>query len=482
LNDLADGRYKQGSFDEALRLYSEALKQAHQAANALMEAAVLYGQADIYNDLGGAMQAAQLYGDALSIAAKIENHRLLQYGCLRTCSLYRRRGNITVANEWLKRALAIEGEGARSARTSIELAVLESRASPRNAAANLRALLDAPTNTLSLEEKALGGLFLGYCQYKSGAIGDAKVSIVSSLEAASIGGGEQGLAAELAADPEMIVVVTAVAAGDPVLEIVLGRVEAISAHRRQADASSPSVADVHSLVVSSFGAGRIAVGSQLVRELKPQARELLYYLVDNKAVGKEVLAETFWPQHPPGRRSANIHSAIHSIRKVLGRQGVLLEDGVYLVNPDLLVQYDVEQFERAADVAQRLSVGDPRRMFAVNEAVNSYRGPFLSEFESRWAVDRRRSLEQRYLDLVAELATEALIRDQPRRALDHLRKALAIDPFRDDLHIHYLEALGRLGSLAEISSHYSQYAKLLRDELSAEPSDDLRKLYHRLIG
>jgi DNA-binding SARP family transcriptional activator len=90
-------------------------------------------------------------------------------------------------------------------------------------------------------------------------------------------------------------------------------------------------------------------------------------------------------------------------------------------------------------------------------------------------------LELRYLDMMAQLSSEALVRDQPEKAVDVLRRALSIDPMRDDFNYGMLDALGRLGRVSEVVTHYEQYTSLLRQELGIEPPEPTRKLYSRII-
>ncbi|MCJ7569019.1 MAG: bacterial transcriptional activator domain-containing protein, partial [Anaerolineales bacterium] len=99
-----------------------------------------------------------------------------------------------------------------------------------------------------------------------------------------------------------------------------------------------------------------------------------------------------------------------------------------------------------------------------------------------WVLERRRTLELRYLDLLAQHAQEAMMRDQPARALQTLRQALEIDPYRDDTNMHFLEALGRLGRRSEVVEHYQRYVRLLSNELGLDPPDAVRELYTRLIS
>jgi DNA-binding SARP family transcriptional activator len=155
---------------------------------------------------------------------------------------------------------------------------------------------------------------------------------------------------------------------------------------------------------------------------------------------------------------------------------------VYLLDPECSLTYDVDRFERSAAIAEGLPPGDPRKLFALTEAINSYPGPFLPDFDSDWVLERRSALEMRFLDLATEYANEALLRDQPTRAINALRQALKIDPFRDDLNLGILEALGRLGRRGEIVTHYQRYVRLLADELGLDPPEEIREAYARVIG
>jgi two-component SAPR family response regulator len=125
--------------------------------------------------------------------------------------------------------------------------------------------------------------------------------------------------------------------------------------------------------------------------------------------------------------------------------------------------------------------GDPRRLFALTEAINAYRGPFLPSFTSNWIIDRRRLLERKILGILILHAEEALVRGLPRQAIESLRRAVELEPLRDDLNFRYLEVLGRLERRNEVVGHYRRYVRLLADELGLDPPDALRNLYERLI-
>jgi ATP/maltotriose-dependent transcriptional regulator MalT/two-component SAPR family response regulator len=482
LNNLADSRHKEGKFEEALTLYALAAKEARQAASPLHEAQILFGQADLFSDLGMALQAAELYGEGLSVANRIRNAPLLQYGCLRTSVLYRRRGTLAIANDWMRRSIEVSAGGLRDPKSTIQLAALELQAAPEKAVYSLRSLLASSKSPLTGEEGALVFLFLAKTTMGRGGDSEFRDWVTKALTTAGLKGAEQVIASELGADLDLLERVKAIAAGNPTFVVILGRLEAMRTFRALHSEGAPEPHEEPRLVISGFGPGEINLDGKPIVGLKPQAKEVLFYLMERRAVGREELAERFWPAHPPGRRAANIHTVIHSIRRAIGRGVITFSDGVYLVDRETPLYYDVEQFDRTSDVAERLAHGDPRRLFALMEAINRYRGPFLLDTDTEWVAERRRSLELRYLDLVSDLSEEALLRDQPERSLNVLRSALSIDPLRDDFNYRLLESLGRLGRISEVISHYQRYTRDLRQELGIDPPAPIRELYGRLIS
>ena len=231
-----------------------------------------------------------------------------------------------------------------------------------------------------------------------------------------------------------------------------------------------------------MGQNDLALAGKSLSELKPLAREVLYFLVDQRRIERDVLLEQFWPEHMPGRQAANLHMAIYGLRRELGKEAIVLDGSAYQLSPSIKLDYDADAFEHAAGLARRLAPGDPRRLFALTEAVNTYGGAYLPGLSSSWVQERRRVLEARYLDLLADAAGEAMVSAQPDAAVRFLRSALDVDPFRDDIHLRYLEALGELGRQSEIVSHYRGYVRLLADELGLDPPEPIRALYQRLIS
>jgi LuxR family maltose regulon positive regulatory protein len=481
-NNLAVDAHLQGRFEEALRLFNEGIRFSRQAGSITWEGRILLGQADLFNDLGLPLQAAELYGHGLRIATQLNNRELIRYGCVQTSVMHRRRGTGDLPHQWLKRAVALGGGEVESSEVRIQLATLEMSTSPERAQSVLNELLENQEIGLDANQRTLADYFLAKAYYIDGKIERANQALETLSSWAGTYGTEQLVAAELIVDEAFLEFVKMRLLGSPVMSTILHRIETMQALAHQYKQAGDETVLPPQILFKTLGEVDILRGSERLIDLKPLAREILIYLVDNKRVDRDVLLETFWPSYSPGRQVSNLYTAIYSLRRALGKDAVMLDGSVYGIDPDLPIHFDVARFERAASIAESLPTGDPRRFFALTEAINSYGGTFMPEFTSNWIVDRRRDLEFRFLELLIDHADEALIRNQPLRALASLRYALSINPYRDDINLRYLETLGLLERRSEIVAHYQQYIQLLSTELGLDPPESVRDLYSRLIG
>jgi DNA-binding SARP family transcriptional activator len=364
----------------------------------------------------------------------------------------------------------------------VETAALLSADDPQQAILRLQAVLSEVEWKPTTAERARALYQHMRCRWLAGDEARARAEAITLLAWLSTTGSAQPVAAELLADPALVRFLEAELASDAGWRHLLTRLNVLQSLAKRFGAPPAESAPPDRLVARTLGRSSLALGNRPLTDLKPLAREVLFFLVDERRVERDVLLEQFWPEHLPGRQAANLHMAIYGLRRELGKDAISLDGTAYQLSQAVHLDYDADAFEHAAGLAQRLAPGDPRRLFALTEAVNTYGGAFLPGLSSSWVQDRRRVLESCYLDLLAEAADEAMSSAQAEAAVRFLRMALDIDPFRDDVHLRYLEALGELGRQSEIVSHYRGYVRLLADELGLDPPEPIRSLYQRLIS
>lgn len=478
-NNLAFDAHLRGRFQEAFDLYFEGLKWARRGASASREANILYGQADLYNDLGLVVAAAGLYDQGLTISTRFDILHLIRYGCTQVAVLHRRTGRIDIATEWLKRAKSVNLEGQNQPGIELQVSASLIEAAPQNAIDRLSRLIEE--ENLDASEQTLAHLFIAKSSLKLENDPRAISEFERALDHASTHGTEQFLAAEISADQEIHQALADALADHPMVELINHRIVDMKDVKRRYQSSTSIETESDALRVSALGKLEVYQSHTLITELKPLARELFLYILDNERAERDEILEVFWPDHPHGRQVSNLHTTLYNIRRYLGKDVIQSEIPIYLVNRDVDIQYDVQQFENVANLALSLSPGDPRRFFALTDAVHLYTGSFMPEYTANWVLERRYELERMFLDLLITHSEEAVVRNRPREAESSLRQALKIDPFPDETNLRYMEILGQLGRRNELTSHYQRYIRILSTELGLEPSETVRELYARLI-
>ncbi|MEW6567036.1 MAG: BTAD domain-containing putative transcriptional regulator [Chloroflexota bacterium] len=469
----------EGRYDQALDLFLEGLRHAHLAASPRHEGIVLFSQADLFSDLGLHLQAAELYEQGLRVGAHLNDPAFLGYGYLQVSVLHRRWGTAGVASEWLGRARNMRLKGGLPAEIELQEAALAD--SPAEARRRLTRLLRQPLGGLSAAGHGLALALLARSWLREGDRTRAGRALAQALDWVGTRGAVQALAAEWMADPEMRLFAEHSLPHHPVLALILQRIDVMQAVARRYRARPRPVPEGAEWQCRALGEAALLRKGQHLANLEPLPRQLLFFLVDRKNVERDVLLETFWPRVPPSRQVSSLYTTTHALRRALGRGVIEIEGSLYRLNPSPQVRYDVAEFEHAASLALAMPPGDARRFFALTEAIDLYAGGYLPEFTSDWVIERRRELEDGYLNLLTLHAREACARGQLPMAAESLRRALRIDGLRDDLNREYLEVLGRLGRRSEAVAHYRVYVRRLADDLGLDPPDSIRQAYDQLI-
>jgi DNA-binding SARP family transcriptional activator len=127
-------------------------------------------------------------------------------------------------------------------------------------------------------------------------------------------------------------------------------------------------------------------------------RALLAYLVmeSSRPVTREMLAEFFWPDRPPGKARTNLRQALAGLRKVLAEPS---GTGFYLHYDDDSVQFnsgsdywlDVQAFRAALGATLRHDHQDLETCQVCAEqletAIGHYRGQFISDFYATTSLE-----------------------------------------------------------------------------------------------
>lgn len=237
-----------------------------------------------------------------------------------------------------------------------------------------------------------------------------------------------------------------------------------------------SVAPQPSLTLTLFGPFQVCLDGKPLTGLRSRAgRGLLVLLTLNhpRAVERPWLAALLWPDSPESKAFANLRNCLKDLRSVLGREAHRLRSPTPRTLALDLAGAVVDVLAFDAAVAR----GDPT---SLTEAVALYQGPLLKGWVEEWAFEERQVREEACLQALEVLAVQALARGDPRGAEQFLRRAVAVDPLRENAQRALMQSLAADGSYAAATRVYWDLGNLLHREMNVKPDPQTEALYQQL--
>jgi len=243
--------------------------------------------------------------------------------------------------------------------------------------------------------------------------------------------------------------------------------------------------------------GRFEVNSEWKQVEKWQsvkAKSAFQYLMTRprEPIIKDVLMETLWPGCDPQSASNNLKAAIHGIRQTLShlfdnRESfpyVHFLQGSYLMNPEVELWVDVENFEQHWIRGRRLDRGGdlPKAIKEYELAEALYRGDYLEdEPYEEWTLLRREALKDTYLTILGKLADHTLETIDYESCIIYCQKILVKDPCREDAYQRLMRCYSRLGQRNRALRWYEICCRTIQTELDTTPDHETTTLHDQLL-
>jgi TolB-like protein/DNA-binding SARP family transcriptional activator/Tfp pilus assembly protein PilF len=222
-------------------------------------------------------------------------------------------------------------------------------------------------------------------------------------------------------------------------------------------------------VLQLFGGFRLVGEDGKSASLPDRACALLAYLaVASSAVPRRILAELLSAEGSEQDQRTALRQAIYLVRKVVADSAVLSAETGLVLN-DALVTADVRLFQRA--IARRDD-------HALVQAIELYRGPFLYGEKSpspafeEWLSARRSEFLEQALEALLKLARSDAAADRHHSALARARRALTLDPLREDFHRQAMRSLAAMGQRCNALRQYEVARQTLVEELGVAPEPE----------
>jgi DNA-binding SARP family transcriptional activator len=202
-----------------------------------------------------------------------------------------------------------------------------------------------------------------------------------------------------------------------------------------------------------------------------------------------------WPDSNLKKARWSLNSAIHSLRKLLGRcpssvsgggsvTYIVLEEGYYRLSPAVGVATDIEDFDERYERGRRLErMGRAEEAASTYEdAIALYRGDYLLEdLYEDWTMVERERLSNAHVEMLDRLAVYYMESGQLRDSVRACYKVLEKDRCHEDSHRLLMSCYVRLGQRGRALRQYRLCERILSQEYGTAPSTETRSLYQSLL-
>jgi predicted ATPase/DNA-binding SARP family transcriptional activator len=226
-----------------------------------------------------------------------------------------------------------------------------------------------------------------------------------------------------------------------------------------------------------------------------KVRALLVYLAMEADIPhrRESLATLFYPDANDRLATDNLRKTLHRLRTALDHNTPTLSETLLTITRTTIqlngsaLMLDAARFRQTVTNRlgkSRLSDDDMERLAAV---VALYRGEFAAGLSvadaqpfEEWLLLQRLAFHQQALYVCDVLTTAYESRGQFVAAQGYARQALALEPWREEAHLHLIRLLASNGQKSEALAQFERCRQVLADEMGMDPSDEVLALVRQI--
>ncbi len=164
----------------------------------------------------------------------------------------------------------------------------------------------------------------------------------------------------------------------------------------------------HQLRIQAFGQEKVWAQNMLVTTSDWQvhaAREMFYvFLAHPEGLTKEQVGLYMWPDASTEELDIKFKNTLYRLRSAVGKQVILLSEGVYRFNPILDYSYDVDIFQTAVQRANETE-DTQKKIKYLSHAIQQYKGDYLPEVGAYWAIPDREKFRQMHINALYLIAS-----------------------------------------------------------------------------
>ncbi len=205
---------------------------------------------------------------------------------------------------------------------------------------------------------------------------------------------------------------------------------------------------------------------------------------------KETLIDLLWPGADAETKASQFHVLVHELRTLIepGERDhrwtyICNEGDRYYFNMQSGAFIDAQEFSRLCEQGRWAEARGDREeaMKAYEQAVELYRGDYFEdEPYADWCWHERERLREMCVEALTRLADMWAQGDNWDEAIRYLRRALDLNPVREDLHSKLMYALWASGRRAEAVRQYQTCARILSEKLGLTPLPETQELFQKI--
>lgn len=220
-------------------------------------------------------------------------------------------------------------------------------------------------------------------------------------------------------------------------------------------------------------------GSSVGRKLAA----FLEYLILNhgKIISSEELMNTFWPEDTSADPANALKYTVHKTRHLLKQMFPEVENllithrGHYSWNPEIEINLDTEEFERAC-----LEAKQPDSDITLEElldALELYTGDILTGSDAEWIMPLRIYYRTLYIDACKSVLKVLAEEERWTETVHICEKAYILEPMEEEFTRHMMNALISMNQAGRAIEQYDNYKAMLWEELSLVPSEEVELVH-----
>ena len=222
------------------------------------------------------------------------------------------------------------------------------------------------------------------------------------------------------------------------------------------------------LELTLFGSPQIRRHGQVVTGYRSsKAQALLYFLaVTGRSHSRPSLATLLWGDQPEAAARTSLSKCLSNLYDLLG-DALLIERHSVAFNRRLPYDLDTEHF--LAQVGAPITAAS---VLAAQEALSLYRGDFLEGFYVRdapdfeqWQLGQRAQFRESAVQGLHGLAQFWTGQGDLPAAIQHTRRLLALEAWREEAHRQLMRLLAQSGQRAAALAQFESCRRILEEEL-----------------